>query len=380
MDIADIATSDYKTVDADERLGKVRSMFERDRPKGIIVTVDGNYEGVITQRQLVQSHIEDSAKVRGLVQSAPRAELTDSVREVARILVESGAKIAPVFEDGELTRVVSGDDILEAVLESLDALDVSEIYSEDVVTIDEDTTVGRVIGLLREHGISRVPVRNESGNLTGVVTTHDIADFAVRSMERQQKGDRSGDIDRILDIPAFDVMSSPVETTTTEESVEAAVRRMLEQNYDGLVVTPSGDDRTVSGIITKTDVLRALTYTEEEHMDVQITNIKLLDTISREAIRQRIESVADKYKRMQVQHAHVRFHQHKERLRGTPLIQCQIRLRTNHGQVGGSGEGYGAETSFRVALDKLERQVLQLKGVQADEEYRGQLLQKLGEL
>ncbi len=380
MDIADIATSDYKTVDADERLGKVRSMFERDRPKGIIVTVDGNYEGVITQRQLVQSHVEDSAKVRGLVQSAPRAELTDSVREVARILVESGAKVAPVFEDGELTRVVSGDDILEAVLESLDALVVSEIYSEDVVSIDEDTTVGRVIGLLREHGISRVPVRNESGNLTGVVTTHDIADFAVRSMERQQKGDRSGDIDRILDIPAFDVMSSPVETTTTEESVEAAVRRMLEQNYDGLVVTPSGDDRTISGIITKTDVLRALTYTEEEHMDVQITNIKLLDTISREAIRQRIESVADKYKQMQVQHAHVRFHQHKERLRGTPLIQCQIRLRTNRGQVGGSGEGYGAETSFRVALDKLERQVLQLKGVQADEEYRGQLLQKLGEL
>ncbi|MEF8902256.1 MAG: CBS domain-containing protein, partial [Halovenus sp.] len=243
-----------------------------------------------------------------------------------------------------------------------------------------DTSVGRVIGLLSEHGISRVPVLNESGNLTGVVTTHDIADFAVRSMERQQKGDRSGDIDRVLDIPAFDVMSNPVETTTTDESVETAVGQMLEQNYDGLVVTPSGDDRTVSGIITKTDVLRALTYTEEEHMDVQITNIKLLDTISRETIRQRIESVADKYKRMQVQHAHVRFHQHKERLRGTPLIQCQIRLRTNRGQVGGSGEGYGAETSFRVALDKLERQVLQLKGVQADEEYRGQLLQKLGEL
>jgi len=380
MDIADIATSDYQTVDADERLGKVRSMFERDRPTGIVVTVDGNYEGVITQRQLVQSHVEDSAKVRGLIRSAPRVDLTDDVREVARVLVESGTKIAPVFEGDELTRVVSGDDILEAVLENLDALDVSGIYTEDVVTIDEDTTVGRVIGLLREHGISRVPVLNENGNLTGIVTTHDIADFAVRSMERQQKGDRSGDIDRVLDLPVYDVMSSPVETTSTDESVEAAVRRMLEQNYDGLVATPPGDDRSVSGIITKTDVLRALTYTEEEHMDVQITNIKLLDTISREDIRQRIESVADKYQRMQVQHAHVRFHQHKERLRGTPLIQCQIRLRTNRGQVGGSGEGYGAETSFRVALDKLERQVLQLKGVQADEEYRGQLLQKLGEL
>ena len=41
---------------------------------------------------------------------------------------------------------------------------------------------------------------------------------------------------------------------------------------------------------------------------------------------------------------------------------------------------YGAEHAFRVALDKLERNVIELKGVQADEEYEGQLLRKLGEL
>jgi ribosome-associated translation inhibitor RaiA len=83
---------------------------------------------------------------------------------------------------------------------------------------------------------------------------------------------------------------------------------------------------------------------------------------------------------MQVHHAHVRFSEHKERLRGTPLMRCQIRLRTNRGQIAGSGEGYGAETAFRVALDKLERNVLELKGIRADAEYEGQLLRKLNEL
>jgi hypothetical protein len=83
---------------------------------------------------------------------------------------------------------------------------------------------------------------------------------------------------------------------------------------------------------------------------------------------------------MSVQHAHVRFHQHREKLRGTPLIQSQIRLRTTHGQVAGSGEGYGAESSFRVALDKLERNVVEMKGMRSDEEYKGQLLRKLNEL
>ena len=379
MDIADIATPDYAEIDADERLGKVRSIFEHDKPKGILVTEDGEYTGIINQKQLLQSHVQDGTKVRGMVRSAPRVKRTDGVREVARMLVESGAKIAPVFEAETLWGVVSEEAILEAVLENLDTLDVADIYTADVVTVTDGTSVGRCINLLREHGVSRLPVLDD-GTLTGMVTTHDIADFAVRDMERQQKGDRSGDIDRVLDIPVYDIMSSPVATTTVEESVKTAVERMLDNNYAGLVVTPADDDREVAGIITKTDVLRALSYTEEDHMDVQITNIKLLDTLSREEIRERIQNTADKYQKMQVQHAHVRFHKHKETLRGTPLIQCQIRLRTNKGQVAGSGEGYGADTGFGVALDKLERRVLELKGVRADEEYRGQLLRKLGEL
>jgi len=380
MNIADIATTEYAEVDADERLGKIRSIFERENPKGIVVTEEGEYEGIINQRQLIQSHIKDGTKVRGLVRSAPKVKRNENVREVARVLVESNAKIAPVFEGDNLWGVVTEDAILKAVLDNLNALSVGDIYTEDVITVTDDTNIGRVINLLREHGISRLPVLDDDGTITGMVTTHDIADFAVRDMERQQKGDRSGDRDRILDIPVYDIMNSPVATTTIDDTVETAVGRMLENDYAGLVVTPEHDDRLVSGVITKTDVLRALTYTERDHMDVQITNIHLIETLARDTIRQRIEEVADKYKKMQVQHAHVRFHKHKEKKRGTPLIQCQIRLRTNRGQVAGSGEGYGADNAFRVAIDKLERRVLELKGVQSDEEYRGQLLRKLGEL
>jgi len=276
--------------------------------------------------------------------------------------------------------MISADDILTAVLDSLDVLDVSEILTTDVVTVREDDDIGRVINLLREHGVSRLPVLNENGYLTGIVTTQDVVEFVTRREQRTTTGDRTGDSDRMLDLPVYDVMSSPVETTTPETSVKEAVERMLTKDFAGLVVTPAGDDRQISGIITKTDVLRALSIREEEHIDVQITNVNLLDTLTRQTIRERIETVADKYADMQVQHAHVRLHKHKEKLRGTPLIQCKIRLRTDHGQVAGSGEGYGADHAFHVALDKLERNVLELKGLNHDEEYKGQLLRKLGEL
>jgi CBS domain-containing protein/ribosome-associated translation inhibitor RaiA len=380
MDISEITLPDFIEVDANKRLGKIRSIFDRENPKGLIVTNDGNYVGIISEKQLVKSHVEDNTKAAALVRSAPKIDRHEDVREVARMLVEGNVKIAPVYEGEKLVGVITEDAILEAVIENLDALVVEQIFTEEVVTIGEKDRVGRVINLLREHGISRLPVTDDAGRLTGVITTHDIVDFVVRDDRRQGRHDRRGDIDRMLDLPVYDLMTNPVLTTTPDESVRESVSRMLENDIAGLVVTPDADESTVSGVLTKTDVLRALTFTEEEQMDVQITNVSLLDTISREEITGSITSVVDKYQQMQVHHAHVRFHEHKEKLRGTPLIQCQIRLRTSHGQVAGSGEGYGAEHAFHVALDKLERNVLEVKGINADEKYRGQLLRKLGDL
>ncbi|MFB6105875.1 MAG: CBS domain-containing protein [Halobacteriaceae archaeon] len=381
MDIADIATRDYAGVDADERLGKIRSIFEEDAPKAVVVTDDGDYAGIITRKQLLQSHIEDKTRAKALVRNnVPRVRRHEDVRDTARMLVEADTMVAPVFEGETLWGVVTGDDILRAVIDSLDAITVGDIYTDDPITIEEDTGVGRVVNLMREHTVSRLPVLNENGYLTGIVTTQDVVDVVVRQMSKATTGDRAGESERVLDLPAYDLMTDHVVTVDTEATVESAVRTMFDNGFSGLVVTPADDDRVVEGVLTKTDVLRALSFTEQNHMDVQITNIDLLDTVSRQEVRTAVEGIASKYEDMQVLHAHVRLSKHKEKLRGTPLIRCEVRLRTNRGQVAGSGEGYGAENALYVALDKLERNVLELKGLRSDEEYRGQLLRKLGEI
>ena len=378
MDITDIVVEEFVEVDVDERLAKVRATFESEKPRGIIVTEDGEYAGVIGESELVKSRIQDDTKASVLMTSAPRIDHHEDIRETARLLVEGDVYVAPVFRGETLDGIITADAILAAVVENLDALTVSQIYTDEVVTATDTATVGQAINRLREHGISRLPVVNENDRLVGVLTTHDIVDFVVRDHERQHKGDRSGDQDRMLDLPVENLMTSPVLTADPDDSVESAVEQMFDNDISGLVVET--DDATVGGVITKTDVLRALTFTEEETMDVQITNVKLLDSIDRTEIVESITKVVDKYQAMNVIHAHVRFHEHKEKLRGTPLIQAQIRLRTSHGQLAGSGEGYGASQAFHVALDKLERNVLERKGVNADAKQRGQLINNLNEI
>lgn len=386
MDISDIAVEEFAEVDADTRVAKVRSVFERENPKGIVVMENGDCIGVLREKQLIQSHVEDDTKVSAIVRSSrsggspPKVGRHDDVREVCRVLVEGDVKVAPVYEGENLWGIVAADDILRTVHENLEAITVGDIATTSVVTVTEDDHVGKAINRLREHGISRIPVVNESVELTGILTTNDIVEFAVRDEERQGSKDRRGEIDRMLDIPVYDLMSSPVNTITPGETVEDAVSVMFDNGISGLVVTATPDGSEVAGVVTKTDVLRALSLTEQESMNVQITNINLLDDLTREALVEDITQVVDKFQEMNVLHAHVRFTQHKEKLRGTPLIRCQIRLRTTQGQVAGSGEGYGADHAFHVALDRLERNVLELKGVKADEEYRGQLMRKLNEL
>jgi len=242
----------------------------------------------------MRSRMEDDTKVSAVMKSAPSVDRHEDLRETARLLVEGDVKIAPVYEGEKLYGIVTVDQILEAVLDSLDAITVGQIATEDVIGINEKDTVGSAINRLRENRISRLPALDEDGHLVGVVTTNDIVEFVVRDQERQGSGDRAGDIDRMLDIPVYDIMSSPVVTATADETAEAVVERMFDNNVSGLVVTPKGAD-TIAGMVTKTDVLRALTFTEQDSMDVQITNVALLDTTSREHIVESIEQVASKY-------------------------------------------------------------------------------------
>jgi CBS domain-containing protein len=379
MDIADIATQQYLAVGPETPLSQVRSEFETDtHPGGVLVTEEEKCVGVIQPRDLLRSQYETETKAQSVVRSVPYIDRSTNVREAARLLVENGTKVAPVTQQDDFWGSITAAGILESVLDNLSVLSVSDIHTADVITTTEEDTLGDAINSLRTHNISRLPVVDEDGTLTGIVTTDDLAEFVVRDQDQPHTGDRGGDTDRLLDIPIYDVMSRPAETPLNA-TVDDAVETMLDGDYDGLVVTPAYDD-LVAGVLTKTDVLRALTYTEEDFLDVQITNSDVLRTTTQQEIHDRIEEIVEKHEEMDAYHAHVRFQEHHEEFKDTNLMRCQVRLQGDQESLAGTGEGYGSEDALSIALDKLERNVLELKGKRSDEQYRGELLRKLNEL
>lgn len=72
MDISDIATSEYRSVAADERLGSIRSILGTSDVDGVLVTdAAADDVGVITTRDLLRSHYSDDTKAGSVATSAP---------------------------------------------------------------------------------------------------------------------------------------------------------------------------------------------------------------------------------------------------------------------------------------------------------------------
>ena len=285
MDISDACSREFESVSPETTLSKVRGAFStNDRARVLVVLDDGEFVGVVTRKQLLGSKHSPDEKVRSVMGNPPRVDRTEDVRETARLFVESGLNLLPVFEGEEFYGVVTTQGLLEHVQEYLDALSVADVATSQLLTVSPDATLGEVINQVREFGVSRLPVVDENDDAVGMVSVYDLVEFTVRDMDREQggslegfdahggegsradynatggHGERSGFEARMLDLPARDVMSTPAETVEADRPLDEAAERMLEGNLSSLVVS-SGDVAWPLGIVTTTDVLRALTWT-----------------------------------------------------------------------------------------------------------------------
>ncbi|WP_459190712.1 CBS domain-containing protein [Halosimplex sp. J119] len=394
MDIAEAVTTEYREFDPDTTVSKLLGAFQTHRDPGLLIGSGDGIEGVVTRDMLIRSQHDPDQKAKSVMRDdVPHIDRGDDIREVAGRMVESEFTILPVYDGDDFAGVVTNESVAAATEEFLDAVDVSDVYSRDLRSVGPETTLGEVIHQLRTNGISRVPVIDDDGDAVGMISTFDLLEFTIRETKQEQGGnaqgwgegtasgdtskssggfgERAGVEARLLDLPARDVMNSPVATTGPTTGLGEAVHEMLDDDYSSLVVEIPSEG--IDGIVTLTDVLRSLTWTpdEDDGARLQVFGARYLTSMTREQVADIIEAVEGKYDEMDVIEAYVVLHKHKERQRGSPLIQATIRLFTDRGRFAGTGEEYGDAPAIRAARDNLERTVLDDKS-RTMESRRGQ--------
>ncbi|WP_424008835.1 CBS domain-containing protein [Haloferax denitrificans] len=377
MDISEILSTKFTEFDIGTPLSKVAGAFENQELDAVVVTDGDEYRGIVSRRQLASSSNQPSAKVGSQVQHVPTVDRTEDVREVARLMVGSDAKTLPVLRDDRVVGVVTGDAVLEAVRPFLDAVTVDDAYTAELVSATPETTIGKALNLLREAGIDHLPIV-DGDDLAGMLSLYDVIEFTTRGGQKSQGGSggssgrgggrqsrggfgaREGDSDRMLDLPVRNLMSDAVFTVERSAPLDEAVETMFEREISSLIVTADGTGEPV-GIITKTDVIEALTWERNDRNAVQVFGLELLEGMDYDDVSALIEDMASKYGEMSVIKASIELQEHKEQSRGVPLVLARIRLVTDRGYFTADGEGYGASHALRLAANAVERQLLKGK-------------------
>ncbi|GLI57024.1 hypothetical protein PM10SUCC1_25380 [Propionigenium maris DSM 9537] len=140
---------------------------------------------------------------------------------------------------------------------------IKDVINRKVVTISPEETLDKIISLMKEKGIGRLPVV-EGGRILGVVTRDDI-------LIREEKAPLPPVIafwDLLITLPgnknfqeklkkissykAKELMSEDYLVSGEEDDLEEVVTKMLEEGYPYTLVVEKGELR---GIITKSDLI-----------------------------------------------------------------------------------------------------------------------------
>ncbi len=126
----------------------------------------------------------------------------DKVEDLVKIMLNSGISGVPVVDDnGSVVGIVSETDLiypekslhlpafipildgivflesfkkLEREIKKMTAYRVKDVMNKKVITVKEDTEVERIVNILLDKKINRVPVVDDENKLVGIITRSNI--------------------------------------------------------------------------------------------------------------------------------------------------------------------------------------------------------------
>jgi CBS domain-containing protein len=361
----DICSKELNSVKDTDTLSKCLEGFKKGMPPVLAVLDEkGKYVGMITRRTILRSRLDFTmAKVRPLMQVAPQVSPDMPLGELAKLMIGSGMRQLPLFDKGKLLGFVTDEDIIHAAAgDEWGRGAVEKVMTRAPHTIESGRSVGAVFGLMREYGISHVPVM-ESGRLVGMVSIEDILENIYWPQRRQTTGDIVGEKIETLGIAVKGIMASPVITVDSKTSLRDAEKQMHDHDVSCLCIV-SGD--RLVGILTKLDFLEPISQVaaQARKLTIQfgVKDIEI-DESQQGFMMNEFDSFSHKYQEaFQLGTLFVYMKSHGDTtMRGTPMIHCRLQFRTTRGTFFAASEGWGVEPTFRVALDRLERRLLRSK-------------------
>lgn len=109
----------------------------------------------------------------------------ETVRAAAQRMQQEGLGSLVVVTDGRPVGMITDRDLmLETLCNRLDpgSVRVEEIASRPLVSVEQDAPVREAVRMIRRHGVRRLPVVDDKGQLVGIVAADDLLSLAAAEL------------------------------------------------------------------------------------------------------------------------------------------------------------------------------------------------------
>jgi len=244
--VRDVMSGEVVTTTPEASMGEAARVMGERRIGSLIVLVDGEPGGIVTERDLLTRVLgaglrPGEVKVRS-VMSRPLISVSPSltIREAARTMIREKGRLA-VFEGGRLVGVVTASDLVKSMPRVAETqVMVDEFMTRRVVTADEGVAVSAVARTMGEKRIGSVVV-TRSGDPAGIFTERDLLTGFLA-------------MGRPLDVPVGEACSRPLLAIPTMTPVNVAAYVMSSRHVRRL---PVAEGEGLAGIVTARDLVEA---------------------------------------------------------------------------------------------------------------------------
>ena len=279
MKLGDLSTHDVLSVAPSDSIAHAAAMLEQHGIQHLPVVVGRQIVGIVSDRDIMIGCVDltqansaqegswERSKVED-VMSAPVHTLSpdDVLRAATWLMIHQRLHAIPLVHRDHLVGIVTESDLLRGIAaapeispNSLLKQPVAKFMHENLTTVRSSTSLDDVVDLMQRARIRHIPVAF-GYELLGIVSDRDVRRALVSSGLRDAQAQEKGEF-YLGPTQVHEVMTTDVRTISSSATAEQAIAELLRHEIHCLPVV---DARKLLGIITDTDLLRAIGAEEKE--------------------------------------------------------------------------------------------------------------------
>ena len=278
MKIEDVMNEEVILAEENEQVSHARNlMLKHGYSRILVVDQEGKPVGILTEKDLTRKMRSNGPKWkrRTIDKISIRRVMTPNpvtitpfreVREAVELMIKNDISSIPVTDGDEVVGIITKSELMDFYRQKYTGKwKVSDLMSSEVVTVNENHSIGHVISIMGDQKIGKVIVVRDNEPV-GIITSANISFANMEDPEtgvsvekiaflRKIDGQEKRNVREVSMVTAGDIMTNHLIKIEQGEDAASAAAMMTKKEVSGLPVVNGNE---LVGIITKTDIIRGI--------------------------------------------------------------------------------------------------------------------------